>query len=60
VMKMHDMIKHSDRTSNTNEKPESCYCSALPKGSGRKKMSFTHWGAYSRRQCSPPFLTLSD
>ena len=39
VMKMHDMIERSDRTSNANEKPESCYCSALPKGSGRKKMS---------------------
>jgi hypothetical protein len=31
-MKMLDMIEQSDRPPNRNEKPESCYCSALPKG----------------------------
>jgi len=33
-MKMLDKTEQSDRISNPNEKPESCYCSALPKGSG--------------------------
>ena len=31
---MLDKTEQSDRTPNPNEKPESCYCSALPKGSG--------------------------
>ena len=33
-LKMLDKTEQSDRTPNPNEKPESCYCSALPKGSG--------------------------
>ena len=33
-MKMLDKTKQSDRAPNPNEKPETCYCSALPKGSG--------------------------
>jgi hypothetical protein len=31
-MKMVDKIEQSDRTLKSNHKPESCYCSALPKG----------------------------
>jgi hypothetical protein len=31
-MKMLDKNEQSDRAPNPNEKPESCYCSALPKG----------------------------
>jgi hypothetical protein len=31
--KMLDKTEQSDRASNPNEKPESCYCSTLPKGS---------------------------
>jgi hypothetical protein len=31
-MKMLDRIEQSDRPPNRKEKPESCYCSALPKG----------------------------
>jgi hypothetical protein len=30
-MKMLDKTEQSDRASNPNEKPENCYCSALPK-----------------------------
>jgi hypothetical protein len=33
-MKMLDKTEQSDRAPNPNEKPENCYCSALPKGSG--------------------------
>src|ERR1700730_1059054 len=33
-MQMRDKTEQSDRAPNPNEKPESCYCSALPKGSG--------------------------
>jgi hypothetical protein len=31
---MLDKTEQSDRASNPNEKPENCYCSALPKGAG--------------------------
>jgi len=31
---MLDKTEQSDWAANPNEKPESCYCSALPKGSG--------------------------
>jgi hypothetical protein len=34
--------------SNPNEKPESCYCAALPKGSGLCLPCYTRWLA-SRR-----------
>jgi len=32
-MKTLDMTEQSNRAANPNEKPENCYCSALPKGS---------------------------
>src|SRR5262245_66562677 len=32
-MKMLDKTEQSDRAPNPNEKPESCYCATLPKGS---------------------------
>jgi hypothetical protein len=43
VMKMLDKTEQSDRTPNPNEKPESCYCSALPKGSGPCLPCYTRW-----------------
>jgi hypothetical protein len=43
VMKMLDNTEQSDRTPNPNEKPESCYCSALPKGSGPCLPCYTRW-----------------
>jgi hypothetical protein len=42
---MLDKTEQSDRISNPNEKPESCYCSALPKGSGPCLPCFTRWPA---------------
>jgi hypothetical protein len=48
-MKMLDRIQQSDRPPNREEKPESCYCSALPKGSGLCLPCYTRWlaGRYS-------------
>src|SRR5262249_13164700 len=42
-MKMLDKTEQSDRISNPNEKPESCYCSALPKESGPCLPCYTRW-----------------
>jgi hypothetical protein len=47
-MKMLDKIEQSDQASSPNEKPESCYCSALPEGSGPCLPCYTRWLA-SRR-----------
>ena len=44
----------SDRAANPNEKPENCYCSALPKGSGLCLPCYTRWLADRRLQSSPP------
>ena len=41
--------EQSDRDPNTNEKPESCYCSALPKGSGLCLPCYTRWLASKQR-----------
>jgi hypothetical protein len=41
-MKMLDKTEQSDRQ-NPNEKPDSCYCSALPKGSGLCLPCYTRW-----------------
>jgi hypothetical protein len=38
----------TDRIPNPNEKPESCYCSALPKGSGLCLPCYTRWLASGR------------
>ena len=38
----------TDRIPNPNEKPESCYCSALPKGSGLCLPCYTRWLAAKR------------
>jgi hypothetical protein len=35
--------EQSDRAPNPNEKPGSCYCSALPKGSGLRRPCYTRW-----------------
>jgi hypothetical protein len=40
---MLDKTEQSDRTPNPNEKPENCYCSALPKGSGLCLPCYTRW-----------------
>jgi len=45
---MLDKTEQSDRAPSPNEKPESCYCSALPKGSGPCLPCYTRWLA-SRR-----------
>jgi hypothetical protein len=37
-----------------NEKPENCYCSALPKGSGLCLPCYTRWLADTRLQSSSP------
>jgi hypothetical protein len=42
-MKMLDTTEQPDRASNPNEKPESCYCSVLPKGSGPCLPCYTRW-----------------
>jgi hypothetical protein len=42
--------EQSDRALNTSEKPESCYCSALPKGSGPCVSCYTRWLAVRRSQ----------
>ena len=47
-MKMLDKTKQSDRAPNPNEKPETCYCSALPKGSGLCLPCYTRWLAGRR------------
>ena len=39
---MLDKTEQSDPP-NPNEKPENCYCSALPKGSGPCLPCFTRW-----------------
>ena len=48
-MKMLDKTERSDRAQNPNEKPESCYCSALPKGSPCLPC-YTRWLADSARR----------
>jgi hypothetical protein len=43
-MKMLDkVVEQSDRTPNPNDKPQSCYCSALPKGSGLCLPCYMRW-----------------
>jgi hypothetical protein len=42
-IKMLDKTEQSDRAPNPNEKPEDCYCSALPKGSGLCLPCYTRW-----------------
>jgi hypothetical protein len=40
---MLDKTEQSDQIPNPNERPESCYCSALPKGSGLCLPCYTRW-----------------
>jgi hypothetical protein len=49
---MLNKTEQSDRAPNPNEKPENCYCSALPKGSGMYLPCYTRWLAGER---SPAF-----
>ena len=48
--KLNPLAKHdrTDRIPNPNEKPESCYCSALPKGSGLCLPCYKRWLAGRR------------
>jgi acetyl-CoA synthetase len=41
-------LLESERAPNPNEKPENCYCSALPKGSGLCLPCYTRWLAGRR------------
>jgi hypothetical protein len=45
---MLNKAEHSDRVPNPNEKPEDCYCPALPKGSGPCLPCYTRWLAGER------------
>jgi hypothetical protein len=47
-MKMTDKTEQSEWAPNPNDKPESCYCSALPKGSGLCLPCYTRWLAGRR------------
>jgi hypothetical protein len=47
-MKMLDKTKQSDRPIPNENPPESCYCSALPKGSGPCLPCYTRWLAGRR------------
>src|SRR6266566_4153406 len=51
-VKMLNKTEQSDRAPNPNEKPEDCYCSALPKGSGLCLPRYTRWLAGSARKQS--------
>jgi hypothetical protein len=45
---MLNKAEQSDRVPNPNEKPEDCYCPALPKGSGLCLPCYTRWLAGER------------
>jgi len=47
-IKMFNKTEQSDPAPNANEKPEDCYCSALPKGSGLCLPCYTRWLAGRR------------
>jgi transcriptional regulator with XRE-family HTH domain len=53
-MKMLDKTEQSDRAPIPNEKPEICYCSALPKGSALCLPCYTRWLAGRRAPPSGP------
>jgi hypothetical protein len=49
-MEMVDRADQSDRALRSNDKPENCYCSALPKGSGLCVPCYTIWLAAGARK----------
>jgi hypothetical protein len=51
---MLNKAEQSDRVPNPNEKPEDCYCPALPKGSGLCLPCYTRWLAGSPRLAERP------
>jgi hypothetical protein len=51
-MKIVDNAEQSDPALKSDDKPESCYCSALPKGSGLCIPCYTRWLAVSARKQS--------
>jgi hypothetical protein len=54
---MVDKTEQSDRTPNPNEKPEICYCSALPKGSDLCLPCYTRWLAGSAKTRFRPTIS---
>jgi hypothetical protein len=52
----------TERASHPHEKPESCYCSALPKGSGLCLPCYTRWlaGAHKQSGLALPQTTCTD
>ena len=54
---MVDKTEQSDRAPNPNEKPEICYCSALPKGSGPCLPCYTRWLAGSAKTRFRPTIS---
>jgi hypothetical protein len=54
---MLDKTEQSDRVPNPNEKPEICYCSALPKGSGLYLPCYTRWLAGSAKTRFRPTIS---
>jgi hypothetical protein len=51
-MKIVGKTEQSGRALNSDDKPESCYCSALPSGSGLCIPCYTRWLAHSARKQS--------
>jgi hypothetical protein len=58
-MKMVDKTKQSDPAPNPNEKPEICYCSALPKGSGPCLPCYTRWLASAKTRFRPTISNIA-
>jgi hypothetical protein len=54
---MVDKTEQSGRTPNPDEKPEICYCSALPKGSGPCLPCYTRWLAGSAKTRFRPTIS---
>jgi hypothetical protein len=54
---MVDKTEQSGRTPNPDEKPEICYCSALPKGSGPCLPCYTRWLAGSPKTRFRPTIS---
>jgi hypothetical protein len=52
---MLDKTEQSERAPNPNDKSKSCYCSALPKGSGLCLPCYTRWLAGRRSEACPQY-----
>ena len=56
-LKMLDKTEQSEGAPISSENPETCYCSALPKGSGLCLPCYTRWLAASAQKQSSIALT---